>query len=140
MNEYVTLSIKKEIGYIEFFHPQSNALPANILTKLAQTISDSGKNNEIKVIVLGSGGERALCAGDSFDELTNISKSPIVYPDLNCTNLNGKSIRSLSDILNMTYGLMDPLNESCPKINGHMKKNNERIIIIINNLITRHAF
>ena len=74
------------------------------------------------------------------DELTNISKSPIVYPDLNCINLNGRSIRSLSDILNMTNGLMDPLNESCPKINGHMKKNNERIIIIINNLITRHAF
>ncbi|MEE2931558.1 MAG: enoyl-CoA hydratase/isomerase family protein [Bacteroidota bacterium] len=73
MNEYVKLSIKKEIGYIEFFHPQSNALPANILTKLAQTISDAGKNDEIKVIVLGSGGERAFCAGASFDELTNIS-------------------------------------------------------------------
>ncbi|MEE2930957.1 MAG: enoyl-CoA hydratase/isomerase family protein [Bacteroidota bacterium] len=73
MNEYVKLSIKKEIGYIEFFHPQSNALPANILTKLAQTISDAGKNDEIKVIVLGSGGERAFCAGASFDELSNIS-------------------------------------------------------------------
>ena len=30
MEEYVKLNIEKGIGIIEFFHPQSNALPANI--------------------------------------------------------------------------------------------------------------
>ncbi|MDP6571014.1 MAG: enoyl-CoA hydratase/isomerase family protein, partial [Candidatus Marinimicrobia bacterium] len=34
MNPYVKLEIKDGIGTIEFFHPQSNSLPANILQKL----------------------------------------------------------------------------------------------------------
>ena len=90
MNEYVKLSIKKEIGYIEFFHHQSNALPANILTKLAQTISDAGKNDEIKVVVLGSGGERAFCAGASFDELSNIEERFSFDQKINKCSFYGK--------------------------------------------------
>ena len=73
MEEYVKLKIENGIGTIEFFHPQSNSLPANILNKLANTIKESGDNTEIKVIVLQSGGERAFCAGASFDELLAIN-------------------------------------------------------------------
>lgn len=73
MNEYVKLSIEEHIGYIEFFHPQSNALPANILEKLAVIIKEAGQNEDVNVIVLKSGGERAFCAGASFDELSSIS-------------------------------------------------------------------
>ena len=72
MTEYVKLNTDNGIGTIEFFHPQSNALPANILVKLANTIKRAGKDNSIKVIILKSAGNRAFCAGASFDELTAI--------------------------------------------------------------------
>ena len=72
MKEYVKLDIENRIGTIEFFHPQSNSLPGHILKKLADTISEAGKNKSIQVIVLKSGGDRAFCAGASFDELVSI--------------------------------------------------------------------
>lgn len=69
---YVNLNIKDGIGTIEFFTEQSNSLPGEILQKLAATVEEAGKNPEIKVIVLKSGGDRAFCAGASFDELIAI--------------------------------------------------------------------
>ena len=72
MKEYVKINIENEIGTIEFFHPQSNSLPENILSELASTIANAGKDDNIKVIVLKSAGERAFCAGASFDELVAI--------------------------------------------------------------------
>jgi len=62
----------KGIATIEFFHPLSNSLPSKLLTKLAKTITEAGKNPAIKVIVLKSEGEKAFCAGASFDELIAI--------------------------------------------------------------------
>jgi methylglutaconyl-CoA hydratase len=47
-------------------------LPGNILAKLATTITDAGNDKKIKVIILKSAGERAFCAGASFDELIAI--------------------------------------------------------------------
>jgi len=70
---YVTLDIQNAVGYIEFFHPAHNSLPGDILAKLAQTITDAGTNDAIKVIVLKSGGDRTFCAGASFNELININ-------------------------------------------------------------------
>ena len=72
MKEYVKLDIKNSVGTIEFYHPQSNALPGNILSELAKTIQNAGEDNDIKVIILKSGGDRAFCAGASFDELIAI--------------------------------------------------------------------
>ena len=60
------------INTIEFFHPQSNSLPGRILDDLAQTIHAAGNDEDTKVIVLRSAGERTFCAGASFDELTAI--------------------------------------------------------------------
>jgi len=60
------------IATIEFYHPLSNSLPGKVLKKLADTITNAGKNDAIKVIVLRSAGERAFCAGASFDELMAI--------------------------------------------------------------------
>lgn len=68
----VILDIKDSIGTITFFHPQSNSLPEAVLSKLAQTITDAGTNDDIKVLVLKSEGERAFCAGASFDRLISI--------------------------------------------------------------------
>jgi enoyl-CoA hydratase/carnithine racemase len=73
MDAYVKLNIENQVGYIEFFHPEHNSLPANLLSKLVKTITDAGENDTIKVIVLQSGGDRTFCAGASFKELININ-------------------------------------------------------------------
>ena len=72
MEAYVKITIESSIGTIEFFHPQSNSLPGHILAELASTITKTGEDDNIKVIVLKSAGERAFCAGASFDELVAI--------------------------------------------------------------------
>ncbi len=61
------------IGTINFGHPMSNSLPGKILRKLAETITELGKNDTVKVIILKSEGEKAFCAGASFDELISIN-------------------------------------------------------------------
>lgn len=73
----VELSIENNIGTIEFYHPLSNSLPGKILKELSETIYVAGKNNEISVIVLQSAGDRAFCAGASFDELISINNAAI---------------------------------------------------------------
>ena len=70
---YVKQTIANGVGTIEFFHPAHNSLPGEILSKLAQSITDAGTNNDIKVIVLKSGGDRTFCAGASFKELISIN-------------------------------------------------------------------
>ncbi|MEM7110666.1 MAG: enoyl-CoA hydratase/isomerase family protein, partial [Bacteroidota bacterium] len=72
---YVNLTLEKGIGTVEFFTEQSNALPGDILKKLADTITEAGNSLEIKVIILKSGGDRTFCAGASFDELLAINSA-----------------------------------------------------------------
>lgn len=69
---HVISTIENQIGIIEFGHPLSNSLPGNILNKLASTITELSKNENCKVILLKSAGDRAFCAGASFDELVSI--------------------------------------------------------------------
>lgn len=69
---YVNLEIENGIGTITFFHPASNSLPGKILAELASIIQNAGSDDDVKVIVLKSAGERAFCAGASFDELIAI--------------------------------------------------------------------
>ena len=61
------------IATIEFGHPQSNSLPGAILEKLRKTITDVGAQDNVKVIILKSHGDRAFCGGASFDELVAIN-------------------------------------------------------------------
>ncbi len=63
---------ERGVGIIEFQHPRSNSLPGKVLAKLADTISMAGQREDIVVILLKSAGERAFCAGASFDELISI--------------------------------------------------------------------
>jgi methylglutaconyl-CoA hydratase len=72
MDAFVKSDIKNGIGTITFFHPQSNSMPGSQLANLAAEIEKLGKNDEAKVIVLKSEGEKAFCAGASFDELISI--------------------------------------------------------------------
>lgn len=70
---YVQSEIEHGIATIEFYHPSSNSLPGAILNSLAKTINDIGIDHRVKVIILSSAGEKAFCAGASFDELIAIS-------------------------------------------------------------------
>src|ERR1700757_1015858 len=71
-NGYVKSHIEDGIATVTFFHPQSNSLPGEILRTLAKEIELVGNNTEAKVIILKSDGDKAFCAGASFDELIAI--------------------------------------------------------------------
>jgi len=60
------------ITTIEFFHPQSNSLPGRLLEELTGQVHAAGNDAETRVVILRSGGEKAFCAGASFDELLAI--------------------------------------------------------------------
>lgn len=73
MNEaYVKSETHNYITTIEFFHPQSNSLPSRLLEDLAREIHSAGKDEDTRVIILRSGGEKAFCAGASFEELSSL--------------------------------------------------------------------
>jgi methylglutaconyl-CoA hydratase len=70
---HVNVSIETSgIATVEFGHPLSNSLPGKILQKIARSISELGVNEDVRVIILRSAGDRAFCAGASFDELISI--------------------------------------------------------------------
>ncbi len=72
MDAFVKSEIKNGIATVTFFHPQSNSMPGAQLRNLATEIEKVGKDDSAKVIVLKSEGEKAFCAGASFDELIAI--------------------------------------------------------------------
>ena len=72
MEAFVKSETSNGIATVTFFHPQSNSLPGDILRKLADEIEAAGKNPSAKVIILKSEGDKAFCAGASFDELMSI--------------------------------------------------------------------
>ena len=73
--EYVKSETYNGITSITFYHPQSNSLPGKLLEQLAFEIHFAGTHAETKVIVLKSAGEKAFCAGASFDELVQIKST-----------------------------------------------------------------
>jgi methylglutaconyl-CoA hydratase len=70
---YLKNTVENGISTIEFFHPAHNSLPGNILAQLVEAINEAGTNDEVKVVILKSGGDRTFCAGASFKELININ-------------------------------------------------------------------
>lgn len=79
INGYVNSETHNGITTIEFFHPQSNSLPRHLLKDLANEIHDAGTDKDTKVIVLRSAGDKAFCAGASFDELSKIENKEKGY-------------------------------------------------------------
>ena len=69
---YVKLTTINGIGSIEFFHPMKNSMPSELLKKLRKSIDKASEDDQIKVIILKSGGNRVFCAGASFQELVAI--------------------------------------------------------------------
>ena len=66
-------SFQKNIATIEFGHPAGNSFPSELLERLTKELNSIAENDIISVIILKSEGEKAFCAGASFDELVAIS-------------------------------------------------------------------
>jgi len=71
-NAYVTTTVVKKVAQIEFYSAASNSLNSEQLKKLTIQILEAGKNTNVNLIHLKSAGERAFCAGASFDELLKV--------------------------------------------------------------------
>lgn len=73
---YVKTGMEGGIATVTFHHPKSNSLPAAVLSALAEQVRQAGANPDVRVIVLRSDGDKAFCAGASFDELVAIDSEP----------------------------------------------------------------
>ena len=73
MHGHVNTIIADGLATIEFYHPKGNSLPADILKKLAEAIDEADQEPQVRLILLRSEGEKAFCAGASFDELKMIT-------------------------------------------------------------------
>lgn len=65
--------IAGRVATVEFGHPASNSFVAELLDRLTGELVKLSENDDISVIVLKSEGDRAFCAGASFDELMAVS-------------------------------------------------------------------
>lgn len=65
--------IENRIATLEFGHPASNSFPSVLLERLAKEFDELSNNQEVSIIILKSEGDRAFCAGASFDELVAIT-------------------------------------------------------------------
>jgi len=72
---HVKAEIHNGVRTIEFFHPQSNSLPGRLLEALTHEVHSAGNDPDTRVIILRSAGEKAFCAGASFDELLAIENA-----------------------------------------------------------------
>ncbi len=61
------------LAVLEFGHPASNSLNSELLGRLCREFESLGKNPEVAAILIQSEGDRAFCAGASFDELLEVS-------------------------------------------------------------------
>jgi enoyl-CoA hydratase/carnithine racemase len=71
-NGFVRTETHNGVTTIEFYHPQSNSLPSKMLEELVQEIHSVGHDDDTRVILLRSSGEKAFCAGASFHELSSL--------------------------------------------------------------------
>ncbi|WP_299798969.1 enoyl-CoA hydratase/isomerase family protein [uncultured Maribacter sp.] len=65
--------IDGKVAHVEFGHPASNSFVSELLERLTDTINELSEDQAISVILLKSEGEKAFCAGASFDELLEVS-------------------------------------------------------------------
>lgn len=64
--------IENKIATIEFGHPASNSFPSELLERLQKEFQNLSDDESVNLIILKSEGEKAFCAGASFDELMEI--------------------------------------------------------------------
>jgi methylglutaconyl-CoA hydratase len=73
VNGSLYTKIENGIATVEFGHPASNSFVSELLDRLAKEFAKLAANDEVSIVVLKSEGDRAFCAGASFDELVAIS-------------------------------------------------------------------
>jgi methylglutaconyl-CoA hydratase len=66
-------NIQGGIATVEFGHPASNSFVSELLGRLTRTLDELSGKREVSVIVLKSEGDKAFCAGASFQELLAVS-------------------------------------------------------------------
>jgi methylglutaconyl-CoA hydratase len=71
-NGKVSANIINGIATITFSHPKSNSLSSRMVKEVTNAINEFAEDKHAHVIVLRSEGEKAFCAGASFDELLEI--------------------------------------------------------------------
>lgn len=69
---FIDVQIVNKIATITFSHPASNSFPSNLLQELTTSLNTISKSEEVSVVILQSEGEKAFCAGASFEELLTI--------------------------------------------------------------------
>ncbi|MFM1879493.1 MAG: hypothetical protein RLZZ241_2359 [Bacteroidota bacterium] len=67
--------INDNLAILEFGHPSGNALNSSLLNGLCSELERLGDHSSVHVILLQSSGDRAFCAGASFDELLQIQSA-----------------------------------------------------------------
>jgi len=72
MSGTIHTHIDHYIATVTFSHPKSNSFPTELLQKLIDTFNRLSSDESVKIIVLQSEGDKAFCAGASFDELLQI--------------------------------------------------------------------
>lgn len=72
-NGSLYVAIENNIATVEFGHPASNSFPSELLERLTHELYLISKNDDVHVIILKSEGEKAFCAGASFNELVAVS-------------------------------------------------------------------
>jgi len=65
-------NITNKVATITFFHPSSNSFPSALINKLIDSFDRLSQDENVHVIVLKSDGDKAFCAGASFDELLQV--------------------------------------------------------------------
>ncbi|MCG9792121.1 enoyl-CoA hydratase/isomerase family protein [Flavobacterium algicola] len=65
----LTSTVTNKIATVTFGHPASNSFPRTLLDALTAELDSLSRNDDVSVILLQSSGEKAFCAGASFDEL-----------------------------------------------------------------------
>ena len=65
-------NITNKVATITFFHPASNSFPSELINKLVDLINRLSQDDKVHVIVIKSDGDKAFCAGASFDELLQV--------------------------------------------------------------------
>lgn len=61
------------IATVTFSHPKSNSFPSDLLQKLIDTFDRLSDDDQVNLIIIQSEGDKAFCAGASFDELLEVS-------------------------------------------------------------------
>ncbi len=62
-----------KLAILEFGHPSSNSLNSTLLDRICRELDALSVNPEVSAILIQSEGDRAFCAGASFDELLEVS-------------------------------------------------------------------